>query len=281
MSFIKTEKTKNVVLQAVVLTGAVILLFLAFIPILLMIVLSMKSQAQIYGNFWSLPNPVQWSNFNRAVGTLYINMFNSLVTVAAATLCSVFLASMSGFVFSKLEFPGKKPLYMAIISMMMIPQVLTLTPLYKLMQELGLTNTWWALIFPWITGGQVFGIILCRTFIMEQPTALFESARMDGATEFQAYYKIAIPLAKPILATLAIMNMIGFYNDYVWPLMAIDSTRKQVITVAVRVFSGAQTTTDIGVMVAGYIFATIPLLILFLCGSSLYIEGITSGAVKS
>lgn len=271
----------NKIFQYFIIILAILLLLLAFIPIFLMLFLSVKSQAQIYGNFWSLPIPMHFENFNTIIGVLYKNMFISIGTVGIATVISVFLASMTGYVFAKLKFPGKKVLFLAIISMMMIPSVLTLTPLYRMMQDFGLKNSWLALVFPWITGGQVFGIFLCRTFIMEQPSALFESARIDGATEFQSYYKIAVPLAKPILATVAIMNMINFYNDYVWPLMIIDSTSKQVITVAVQVFTGSLAKTNLGVMVAGYIFATIPLLILFLFGSNLYIEGITSGAVKS
>ncbi len=281
MRLIKSERTRSNISQALIIICALIMLFLAFIPIMLMIFQSMKSQVQIYGNFWSLPDPIQWSNYSSAVKALYLNMFNSIITVGVSTVLSVLLASMSGYVLAKLDFPGRKALYIAIVSIMMIPSVLTLTPLFKLVEELGLKNNWWALILPWISGGQVFGIILCRTFIMEQPKVLFESARIDGANELQAFFKIALPLAKPILATLAIMNMIGFYNDYVWPLMIISSTSKQVITVAVQVFTGSLAKTNIGVMVAGYVFATIPLLILFMAGSRLYMEGITSGAVKA
>jgi ABC-type glycerol-3-phosphate transport system permease component len=149
------------------------------------------------------------------------------------------------------------------------------------MQDLHLTNNWLALIFPWVSGGQVFGILLCRTFLSNQPAALFESARMDGATELAAYYKIALPLAKPILATLAIMNLMGFYNDFIWPLMVIDNNSRQVITVAIRVFQSMTGSIDLGSMVAGFVFSLIPLLILFMFGSRLYIEGVTSGAIKT
>jgi ABC-type glycerol-3-phosphate transport system permease component len=149
------------------------------------------------------------------------------------------------------------------------------------MQDLNLYNTWWALLLPWVSGGQVFGILLCRTFISSHPAALFEAARIDGATEFKSYYMIAIPLSKPILATLTIMSMMNYYNDFIWPLMVIDSNYKQMITVAIRVFQSATGAVDIGSMVAGFVFATIPLLILFLFGSRLYIEGVTSGAIKT
>lgn len=277
----KSYSKKEKLIQIIITVITIFILFLAFIPIIMMVVLSLKSNVQIYGNFWSLPWPLHFENYNVAVEMLIRNMLNSGIVVAVSTILTVGLASLSGYVFARLDFPGKNFLFMLIIVLMMIPSVLTLTPLYKLMQDIGLTNSWLALIFPWVSGGQVFGIMLCRTFIGEQPAELFESARLDGATEFQAYYKIAIPLAKPILTTLAIMNMMSFYNDYIWPLIVIDSNAKQVITVAIRVFESATGSIDMGSMVAGYVFATIPLLILFLCGSSFYIEGITSGAIKS
>jgi multiple sugar transport system permease protein len=164
---------------------------------------------------------------------------------------------------------------------MMVSAVLTLTPRYTLIQDLHLTNTWWALILPWVAGGQVFGILLCRTFIENQPASLFESARIDGCSELKSYFYIALPLAKPILATLSIMTMIGEYNDFIWPLMVIESNNKQVVTVAIRVYqANVNGSTNVGVMVAGFAIATIPLFLLFLTNSRLYIEGITSGAVK-
>ena len=109
---------------------------------------------------------------------------------------------------------------------------------------------------------------------------MFESARIDGCNEVKSLFKMAIPLSKPILATIVVMKMIDYYNDFIWPLMAIESNSKQVITVAIRVFQSASGTVDIGSMVAGFVFATLPLLILFSGTSRLYMEGLTSGAVK-
>lgn len=276
-----SRKVRENTLQIVLLIVAVFLLLLSFIPIILMVVLSFKSTVQIYQNFWALPDPVMWSNYNTAALALIQNMVNSLVLVAISTVSVVILASVAGYVFARLTFPGKEFLYLLILALMMIPGVLTLTPQYTLMQDLHITNTWWAVYLPWVSGGQVFGIMLCRTFIASQPAALFESARIDGCTELQAYSRIALPLAKPILATLAIMSMIGQYNDFIWPLMVIDSNTKQVITVAIRVYqSSVNGDLNIGIEMAGFVIATIPLLLLFLAGSNLYIEGITSGAVK-
>ena len=274
-------KARTISFQTLITVIAIIFVLLAFIPIFLMLFLSLKSPSQFYSNLWAIPNPPQWSNYNAAYLQLFQNMVNSIVTVSVGTLLIVILSAMSGYVFARLDFPLKNFLFMMMLALMMIPGVLTLTPSFKLIQRLGLKNTWWALWLPWASGGQIMGMYLCRTFISAQPAALFESARIDGAREFQAFYKIAVPLAKPILATLVVMNMISLYGDFIWPLLVIDSNSKQVISVAVQTYSSSTGTTDYGAMIAGFVMATIPLLIMFSFSSRLYIEGITSGAVKA
>lgn len=276
-----TLEKKMFIRQTVIVSSIGLLLLLTFIPIFLMITLSFKSNAQIYADFWALPWPIQWSNYDIAVALLLRNMVNTILVVSAATLGTVILASLSGYTFARLDFPGKNTLFMMVLTLMMVPSILTLTPLYRLIQDLGINNTWWALLLPWMSGGQVMGILLCRTFMQQQPNSLFEAARIDGALEVQAYLLIAVPLAKPILTTIAIMSMVAFYNDFIWPLVAIDSNVKQMISVAIRVFQSATGNIDIGSMVAGFVFATIPLLVMFAVGSRFFIEGLTSGAVKS
>ena len=274
-------KTRTISFQTLITVIAIIFVLLAFIPIFLMLFLSLKSPSQFYSNLWAIPNPPQWSNYNAAYLQLFQNMVNSVVTVTVGTLLIVVLSAMSGYVFARLEFPLKNFLFVMMLALLMVPGVLTLTPSFKLIQRLGLKNTWWALWLPWASGGQIMGMYLCRTFISAQPAALFESARIDGAREFQAFYKIAVPLAKPILATLVVMNMISLYGDFIWPLLVIDSNSKQVISVAVQTYSSSTGTTDYGAMIAGFVMATVPLLIMFTFSSRLYIEGITSGAVKA
>lgn len=195
-------KTRTISFQTLITVIAIIFVLLAFIPIFLMLFLSLKSPSQFYSNLWAIPNPPQWSNYNAAYLQLFQNMVNSVVTVTVGTLLIVVLSAMSGYVFARLDFPLKTFLFMMMLALMMVPGVLTLTPSFMLIQRLGLKNTWWALWLPWASGGQIMGMYLCRTFISAQPAALFESARIDGAREFQAFYKIAVPLAKPILATL-------------------------------------------------------------------------------
>lgn len=277
----KIRRRKEAAFQAMITTITIIFVLLAFITVFLMVFLSLQNQAQFYDNLWAIPIPPQWSNYSVAWQDMFQNMINSVVTVAIGTVMVVSLSAMSGYVFARLEFPLKNFLFMLMLALMMVPGVLTLTPAIKLVQRLHLKNTWWALWLPWVSGGQIMGMYLCRTFIAGQSPALFEAARIDGCTEFKAFYKIAVPLAKPILATLVVMNMISFYGDFIWPLLVIDSNSKQVISVAVQTYSSSTGSTDYGAMIAGFAIATVPLLIMFMFSSRLYIEGITSGAVKA
>ena len=266
--------------QISVMVISILLLVLAFMPILVMIILSLKSNVQIYGDFFTLPNPVQWSNYDKAVAKLIPNMINTIIVVVSATFITVVLSAISGYVFARLHFPGKNILFMCVLALMMVPGILTLTPLYNLIQTYHIYNTWWALVLPWVSGGQVFGILLCKTFMEGLPGEIFESVRIDGCNEFGALFRIAVPLSKPILATVVVIKMIDYYNDFIWPLLAIENNKKQVITVAIRVFQSSFNTTDIGTMVAGFVFATLPLFVLFIFTSRLYMEGLTSGAIK-
>ena len=256
-----------------------VLLLLAFVPIFLMISVSLKSTYQLNTDFWGLPNPVFWENYAVAFSGIYINMLNSFVYVALAVLLLVFLAAMGGYVFAVLDFPGKNALFFLLMSMMMIPAILTLTPRYVMISDMGLKNNPLALILPWVTGGQVMAIVLCRTFIQQTPRAVFEPARLDG--EFRIFLQFAAPLAKPILTTVAIMNLISFYNDYLWPLMVIGESRLQVATVAIESFMADSGNDGMGQSVAGFTLITLPLLILFTFTSRIYMEGLTSGALKA
>lgn len=258
-----------------------VLLLLAFVPIFLMISVSLKSTYQLNTDFWGLPNPVFWENYAVAFSGIYINMLNSFVYVALAVLLLVFLAAMGGYVFAVLDFPGKNALFFLLMSMMMIPAILTLTPRYVMISDMGLKNNPLALILPWVTGGQVMAIVLCRTFIQQTPRAVFESARLDGVGEFRIFLQFAAPLAKPILTTVAIMNLISFYNDYLWPLMVIGESRLQVATVAIESFMADSGNDGMGQSVAGFTLITLPLLILFTFTSRIYMEGLTSGALKA
>lgn len=267
--------------QSVIIGILLILLILTLVPIVLMIVFSLKDNGQIYGRFWALPNPVRWQNYIDGFTVMWRYIANTLLSSLTSVFAVVLLASLSGYVFARHRFPFKEPIYLIILALLMIPGVLTLIPAFILVKELGLLNTPWVLILPWTAGGQVFGILLCRSFFATLPQELFDAGRIDGASEFALYSRIALPLSWPILVTLAIMHLISTYNDFIWPLITVTSSEVQVVSVGLTQFTSQFGVTDWGPRMAAYTVATLPLVILFVFGMRYYVRGITSGAIKA
>jgi len=267
--------------QSAIILTLLFLLALTLVPIVIMVVFSLKDNGQIYGRFWSLPDPVRWQNYIDGVAVMWRYIANTLYASLFSTVVVVILASLSGYVFARHHFPFKETIYLLILALLMIPGVLTLIPCFVLVRQLGLVDTSWVLILPWSAGGQVFGILLCRSFFASLPQELFDAARIDGASEFDLYSRMALPLSWPILVTLAIMHLVSTYNDFIWPLVTISSPSRQVVSVGLTQFTSQYGVTDWGPRMAAYTIATIPLVILFVFGMRYYIRGITSGAVKA
>ncbi|MGH2558931.1 MAG: carbohydrate ABC transporter permease [Thermomicrobiales bacterium] len=274
------EKYKIWAGQTILFVILVVVLALSFVTIALMFFLSLKDNGQIYGRFWSLPDPIRWENYRDGWTTMRRYIFNSLLYSLASVAGVVFLSSLSGYVFARHRFPGKEVIYVVILALLMVPGVLTLIPAFVLVRDLGLINTPWALILPWTAGGQVFGILLCRSFFATLPQELFDAAKVDGASEFQQYGRIALPLSWPILVTLAIMHLVSTYNDFIWPLLTISDPKIQVVTVGLTQFRNEFGTINWGPRMAAYAVASLPLVILFAFGMRYYVRGLTSGALK-
>ncbi|MDQ3657760.1 MAG: carbohydrate ABC transporter permease [Chloroflexota bacterium] len=271
----------NAVLGQSVLIGILtVILVLSFVTIALMVFLSLKDNGQIYGRFWSLPDPVLWENYRDGWMQMRRYIFNSLLYSLASVVGVVFLSSISGYVFARHRFPGKELIYVVILALLMVPGVLTLIPAFVLVRELGLINTPWALILPWTAGGQIFGILLCRSFFATLPQDLFDAAKVDGASEFEQYFRIALPLSWPIMVTLAIMHLVSTYNDFIWPLLTISDQDIQVVTVGLTQFRNEFGTVNWGPRMAAYAVSSVPLVLLFAFGMKFYVRGLTSGAVK-
>ncbi len=267
--------------QVIIVALLLFLLFLTLVPIALMITFSLKDNGQIYGRFWSLPDPVRWRNYVEGMTVMWRYIVNTLVSSLTSVAAVVMLASLSGYVFARHRFPFKESIYLIILALLMIPGVLTLIPAFVLVRQLGLVDTRWALILPWTSGGQVFGILLCRSFFATLPQELFDAGRIDGASEFDLYWRVALPLSWPIIVTLGIMHLVGTYNDFIWPLVTITSPQVQVVSVGLTQFTSQYGITDWGPRMAAYTIATIPLVVLFVFGMRYYIRGITSGAIKA
>jgi len=267
--------------QAALYATVAAFLVLTFVPVVIMVTMSFRNNGQIYTNFWGLPDPWLFSNYVTGFGSIIRYALNSVAYSLTSVALIVILSSLSGYVFARHQFPGKEFLFLLILGLLMIPGVLTLIPAFVLVHQLGLWNTPLALILPWTAGGQVLGIFLCRSFIASLPQELFEAGRMDGASEFTLWYRVAVPLSWPILMTLAILSMVGNYNDFIWPLLVISDDSLQVVSVGLTQFTSSHGVTDFGPQMAAYVVASVPLLIVLMFGMKYFIQGITSGAIKA
>lgn len=266
--------------------GALYLVVLAFlvvtfVPLVIMALMSFRNNGQIFSHFWALPDPWQLNNYTQGFTSIIRYAINSVVDSLASVILVVALSSLSGYVFARHRFPGKELFYLLILGLLMIPSVLTLIPQFVLVHQLGIWNTPLALILPWTAGGQVLGIFLCRSFIAGLPGELFEAGRIDGASEFGLWWRVAVPLSWPILMTVAILHMVNTYNDFIWPLLAISDDTWQVVSVGLTEFTSSQGVTDYGPQMAAYVIASVPLMIMFLFGMKYFVQGITSGAIKA
>ena len=289
------SKIRNAASQGALVAGLLAILALALVPFVMMLVMSLKSNAQIFAHFWDLPSPPRWDFYGKAWNALSGYIFNTLFVAALTVLGVLTLSSMAGYTFARHRFPGRETLYYLILALMMVPGVLTLVPTFALVKALvlpaihvggrtfgpfALLNTRWALILPYISGGQILGILLCRSFFQGLPEEMFEAARLDGAGEFDIYRRIALPLSKPILAAVAITTTLGVYNDYIWPLVALTDNSIQTFSVGVTKFAG-EYNLDYGPTLAGYAIGSLPLLLLFGLGMRPFIQGITAGSIKA
>ncbi|MFC3804039.1 carbohydrate ABC transporter permease [Cohnella sp. GCM10012308] len=257
-----------------------IILLATLIPIFFMAFSSLKSNAQILGSFWGLPSPPQWSNFESAAQVIWRYVVNTVLYAVIGSMAVIMLSTLSGYVFAKKQFPGKELLFMMMLGLLMIPGILTLIPSYVLYANLGLTNTPWVILIQAAAGGQIFGIFLSRTFIAGLPNEIFDAVKIDGAGERKILFHLVFPLSLPIISTIFIMQSVGIYNDYIWPLLTISDADIQMLGVGLTLFMNQFGITDMGVQFAAYTLSSLPLVLIFSFGMKYFIQGMTSGAIK-
>jgi len=262
----------------------IILLFLMFIPILVMLSMSLRRTAMIYADFWQLPFPPYWANYHRTLLDLMPALYRSIYLYLASILGTLFFCSLSSYSFARHNFPGSTFLfYVMVLIVMMVPGALLLAPNFALAQMLGLRGKLWGVAVTYIAFGQPFAIFLTTTFFQSQPEEMFESARMDGASEWQTLWCIAMPLARPILVTIAILNFNSIYGDLIWPSLMLHKANDTMMMALLRYSPQVDEHTfrpQLGPISAAYVFSAVVPLIIFLFGMRYFIAGLTSGAIK-
>ena len=256
------------------------LVVLMMIPLYWMIVAATIPQSEFFS--WPprvIPGVEWFSNFQALQENINFvrSMGNSVIIAVSYTILSLILCSMAGFAFAKYEFSFKEPLFYFILATLVLPIQLLIIPLFLLMVQIGWTNSYIAVILPW--AANPLGIFLMRQNMKSIPDSLLESARMDGATEFQLYYKIALPTMLPSLAALAIILFLNQWQAFLYPLVVLQEPQMYTIPLALAELVGQQRVYFDQIMVATSLAVT-PIFIVFLTMQQYFIKGILSGSVK-
>ncbi|MFH0772109.1 MAG: carbohydrate ABC transporter permease [Candidatus Omnitrophota bacterium] len=204
--------------------------------------------------------------------------FNSLVVTLTITLTNLFFCSLAGYAFAKHRFFGRDKIFLFLIGSMMIPWQINLIPSFVIVKKFGWLNSYPGLIVPAMSSA--FGIFLMRQFIMAIPDDLIDAAKIDGCSEFTIYRLVILPLIKPALASLAIFTFMGQWNNFVWPLVIVYSSKMRTVPLALSVLNG-QFGDNFAMVMAGAVVATLPVLIVFIAFQKYFIKGITLTGLKA
>ncbi|WP_324761030.1 carbohydrate ABC transporter permease [Haloarcula sp. GH36] len=254
------------------------------VPIYWIVVASTLPQSAILSSSGALPQLSPGGhfleNFQALQSRQYVNflnsVWNSIFIAVVYTVLALFLCSMAGFAFAKYEFRFKEVIFTGILATLVIPINLLVIPLFLVMSTADMTNTYAAIILPW--AAYPVGIFFMRQSMQAIPDALLESARMDGASEFQLYYRVALPSMKSSMAALAVILFLFQWNMFLWPLVVLGKD-KFTIPVAITKIMGQQIIAFDQLMVASAI-AILPMFVVFLALQKYFVRGILSGAVK-
>lgn len=250
------------------------------IPLIWMITTSLKHPANVFSQF--IPNPIRLANYTEVLSqTVFLQQYwNSIYIGVVVTALTLLFTSMAGYAFARLNFPGRNVVFLLLLSVMMIPQEVTIIPLFLFMREWGMVNTHYPLILLPVFGAPgAFGVFLMRQFFITVPKEIEEAAIMDGCSRFKIYYRIMLPLAVPALATLTIFTFLTNWDEFLNPLIFINSRELMTLPIGLSLFTD-ETGTAWHHLMSATTLVTLPLLILFFFGQKKFIEGMTAGSVK-
>jgi len=281
MEILKSKRFQNITIKSVIYAFLLFSAILMAIPYIWMFVTSIKpvGEVQSYPPSFIVKNPTisPYQDLFRLIPILrYIA--NSIYVSASVTIANVFFCSLAGYAFAKHRFWGRDKMFFVLLGSLMIPWQVNMISGFILVRKLGWLNSYNSLIIPAMAG--VFGVFLCRQFIMSIPDDLIDAAKIDGCGEFTIYRLVILPLIKPVLATLAIFTFLQQWNNFIWPLIVINSSEMRTLPLALSVLNG-QFGTRFAMIMAGAVVATAPMLIVFLFFQRYFMKGVVLMDLKS
>ncbi|MGM0778071.1 MAG: carbohydrate ABC transporter permease [Bacillota bacterium] len=276
MSNRSREMLKRIPLYAFLILGSIGML----VPFVWMISSALKPNNEIFTSPPTfLPKDANWGNFITAwnSGDFTQYFINTSIISVLTTVITLFICSLAGYTFAKFNFMGKKLLFLLFLGTMMIPMQVIMIPIFLMMSKIGLLNSYWSVILPLVANA--YGVFLMRRFMSTIPTELMEAARIDGCSEFRIFWQIILPLTKPALVTLGILTFLGAWNEFLWPLIMLDSPDMMTLQVALTQFQG-QYEVKWNLLMAASALSMIPIALIFIVFQRYLVEGIASSGVK-
>lgn len=272
----RRKQMVNAIAFVVILVVAIITLF----PFYWMLITAVKPVEEIFlfpPRLW--PSEFHWENFfNVLKENNFLKYFkNSFIVTTLSTLITVNINLLAGYAFAKYRFKGKEFMFLIMLSTLMIPLQVTMIPVFIIAAKIGIRNTLWGLILP--PCAEAMGLFMARQFIADIPDELLEAGRIDGATEFELYYKIVLPNVKPLISVLVIFTVMWRWNDLQWPLIMISNDKFYTVQMGLAMLNGNQYVNWNDMMSASLV-SIIPVVIVFLLFQKEFVQGVVSSGIK-
>lgn len=249
-------------------------------PVVWMMLSALRPPSETFArDLHVLPSRFMWSNVGHTLDTYPVTIWfvNSIVVAVLGGTLALILDLMAGYAFAKFSFPGRELLFLVFLGTMMIPTQVYMVPQFLTFAAVGGVNTLWAVILP--KAVETYGIFLARQFFLSMPDELLDAARLDGADEWMIFWRIVLPLNKPVIAILALLLVLGFWNDFGWPLAVLKDEQTFTLPVGLSFLQGEHVTDWPGLMTIALI-SIAPIMLLFIFLQRYFIRGISRSAIK-
>ncbi|MFA7108159.1 MAG: carbohydrate ABC transporter permease [Sphaerochaetaceae bacterium] len=267
--------------KALIYAGLILVAIITLIPFIWLIASTFKSNYEIVkvpGTFF--PKKITFEHYTYIVGKfkIFTYFFNSLFLAVIKTGVGVYTSLYLGYMFSKFTFRLKKAMYSLVVFTMTVPALVTMIPTYNMANQANLIDSWWAIILPSVFIS--FGIFMMRLYITKAvPTALLEAAKIDGAKQFFIFHKVVAPLSTNMISALSIFVFLGSWNDFLWPYLVLNTSRKFPLSVALSMLNG-QNNTNYGALFVATLLTIVPILIVYWSFQKSFIEGVSMTGIK-
>lgn len=248
------------------------------LPFVWMVLTSLKPLAEVDADHW-IPTVWQWSNYREVFQVIDFGRFywNSIFVASAVTFLQVVTSAMAAYSFARLQWWGRDTVFLLYLATMMLPGIVMIVPNYSIMIKLGLVDTFPGLILP--SAFSAFGTFLLRQFMLGIPRSLDEAAEIDGASHWQIFWNVILPLSRPGLITLTIFSFIGNYSSFFWPLIMIRSLEKYTLPIGLLYFDSTRGQST-HLLMAAVTMSVLPMIVAFILLQKQLVRGIQLGAVK-